>query len=174
MKVGRIDTKLIRNFSKPIDLDEVVDDLSEVYKITNIADDDSYNFIAEELYYDYIKERANYKAYIKEGMDARILMEVRKSAIIPLAGQMLRIYDVHSDCETVEDIKAVRTRELKFLNSDYDDADWQYYAVIRYFLRSKSVGVEFNFEDCYADAGRYPYNNIDNCKREFLSHLGVE
>lgn len=173
MGSGYIDIKKLRKFNKNTTIQKIVNELDDVYEIQNMSDEGIF-YIAEALYEDLQMERANYKAYIKKGMDARFMMELRKTAILPLVGDALVVFERHSDCETVEDIKNTRTRELKFINEDYDDADWQYYAITRYFLRRKSVNLEFTFEECYVDAGKYPYNDAEESRQEFLRHLGVD
>lgn len=79
-----IDPKLVKKFTKKKTLNKVIKDLVEKYKITNIYDDEIGRccwLIANALYNDYIIGRANYEAYIEVGMDARMLMELRKSAV---------------------------------------------------------------------------------------------
>lgn len=173
-----IDTNLLFQFDKSIDVEDITTDLMENYKITNVYferpnDDDYAYYLAEVLKDDIDMERANYKAYIEPGMNARMLMELRKSAILPLVEEDWYFYKEHSKCETPEQVIQHRIKYLKSQNSDYDDADWQYYAVCRWFLRNKSNGLYFNMEYCFADADMTKYQSVEASRLEFLQHIGV-
>lgn len=57
------------------------------YKITNVAqydDEDALYAICEALYDDYTNKMANYESYVEVGMNARIMMELRKSVVFPV------------------------------------------------------------------------------------------
>lgn len=149
-----IDPYKIRDYSKNKTIDDVYKDVEEVYKVTNILDDDgeSMYYICRTLLEDYEKQRANYEGYIEKGIDARILMELRKSAIIPMGKDLYDFYTSHSSYETVRDIKRFRANYLKFLNNEYFDLNWQYYILIQILLsKEQNEGFIFDFESCFAD-----------------------
>ena len=174
-----INTDILRQFDKSITESDIIKDLTINYDIQNIYRDcdgdlEYVIYLADALKEDIDMERANYKAYIEKGMNARILMELRKTAILPIAESDYLFYKEHCKCETVDDIKNKRIQYLKQKNSDYDDADWQYYAVCRWYLRRKSVDIYFNMEYCYADANMLNYKSVEDARLEFLEHVGFK
>lgn len=166
---------LVHDFSKTITFDDVYDDIVENYRITNILDYFSQCIIAKNLLEDYEQGRANYKSYIEEGMDARILMELRKSAIIPVEEKMNEYYTDHSKCETVQDIKNMRIQKLNYLNPDYIDENWQYYMLAKYCLCSHGIGLVIDFESCYTDGDWRLETTEADYRRGFLEqHIPPE
>lgn len=148
-----IDVNLVHDYSQDIDFDTVIDEVIDTYTIKNIFDDDgeSVYYLSQALYEDYITQRANYRAYIEKDMDARVLMELRKSAVLPMAEDSYDFYTGHKTCNTVADIKAFRTQYLKFLNKDYFDLNWQYFYITKVFLGKKAHDYKFDYESCFAD-----------------------
>lgn len=165
----RIDTKKLKDFSKPKTLDSIIYDITKRYKIKNIINDYEYIFhIANALYFDYSREIANYEAYIERGMDARLLMDLRKSSILPLEKELWYFYDSNSSCKTIEDVRRVRTEFLKNFNSDYQDLNWQYFFLIKHTWRCKSIDFIFDFEECYEDGDWRLQTNPTDYEREFI------
>lgn len=160
----------LRDFSQEVTAESVLADLHS-YEITNIrddGDDECIWFIAETLQDDYLTQRANYKSYIERGMNLRMLMELRKSAILPMAEHNYWFYTNHKNAETVQDVKQLRIDFLGKLNSDYHDEDWQYMAIIKHYLRSKADCFYFDMEDCYADGNPNAVRDLEDYKRDFL------
>ncbi len=159
------------DFKEKKDFDSVWDDIVDKYKITNIWDDDdgeSVYWIVEALHDDYKLERANYEAYIEVGMDARVLMELRKSAVLHVEEKLYDFYRLHDNCKTVMDIKRHRKNYLKFLCDDYMDANWQYYYMMKHYLGYKGKDFYFDFEECYVDGNWRLQTNPDNYEQEFV------
>ena len=95
-----------------IDFDTVLNDLYK-YQISNILDDDeSVYILADVLYNDYKCHVANYKSYISNGMNARVLMELRKSAILPL--EMFGNDEVYKDYVGIETVQDVKNKRIQF------------------------------------------------------------
>lgn len=172
--MANIDTKKLRDFSEYIDFDIVENDIRKVYNIQNICDDEdeSLTYIINELIADYDLGRANYRAYIEKDMDARMLMEVRKSAVIPMSEELYDFYDGHKPCKTPAEVKEFRRKYLKFLTSDYEDLNWQYYLLIKHYLRSASKGFVFDFESCFADGDWRKQSHPEDYEDDFIqAHL---
>lgn len=160
----------LHDYSKKKTYEDVLNDIVYKYQITNILQDDdneALSCIVEQLYDDYFLERANYEAYIEKGMDARVFMELRKSATILMDKSLYDFYRLHDNCKTVLDIKKHRCKYLKFLNDDYVDADWQYYYLMITGLGYKKTDFRFDFEDCYADGNPDLMYTPDKYKHEF-------
>lgn len=179
-----IDIEKLHIFNKKITVQDILVDIMDNYKLTNVEDRldfedkvyediENWYYIAEALQSDIELERANYKAYIEKNMDARLLMELRKSAILPMGKELYDFYGLHSKCETAEDVKNLRIKYLHFVNEDYRDDDWQYYMLTKYFLRKKSIDLVFNFEVCFRDCDLKKFRTIEYTENEALAHLGV-
>lgn len=162
----------LKDFNKSKDFGDIWDDVQYRYEVRNIIDDEGRYYIIQALYDDYRLQRANYEAYIEKGMNARILMELRKSAIIPLADKHADFYTKHKNCNTVQDIKELRTAYLKFVNTDYIDKDWQYYYMIKYTLGKKAKDIFIDYEDCYGDGDISKQTTVDDYAQDFVDdHL---
>lgn len=164
-----IDAAKLRDFTQEVTEDSVWQDLMN-YGITNIRDDDGESLwhIARTLNEDYHMHRANYKSYIEKGMNLRMLMELRKSAILPMAEQNNWFYTNHRNAETPEAVKQLRIDFLGKLNSDYHDEDWQYMAIIKVYLGRKADCFYFDVEDCYADSDSNTIKHLEDYQRDFL------
>ena len=111
-----INPSLVKDFSKKKEFTDVCNDIENKYKITNILDDDgeSAYYLAEVLFDDYEVKRCNYEAYIEEGMDARMLMELRKSAVFFIAdGDDTYFYTGLKDCNTWQEVRQFRINFFK-------------------------------------------------------------
>ncbi len=166
-----IDVKILHDFKKQKTLDDVITDIMDIYKIQNISNDDneSVYYICKALYDDYAMQRANYTSYIEKEMDARVLMELRKSAVLPMDIDLYDFYSKHCECENQADIKQFRTQYLKFLNEDYADLDWQYYYLVKNTLKRKSKGFFFDYETCFADGDYKKQSSIEDYKIAFIN-----
>lgn len=173
-----ININKLYDYSKDKTFAEVKNDIVKKFKIKNIAEDsdeESLYYICDALHEDYIQQRANYEAYIEEGMDARLLMELRKSAIIPMHPDLYDFYDKHKECKTVEDIKSLRANYFKFINSDYADLDWQYHLLIHTFLGYKAKDLIFDYEICFADGDPDKQTDYETYQRDFFeAHTGIK
>ena len=162
----------LKDFNKSKDFGDIWDDVQYRYEVRNIIDDEGRYYIIQALYDDYRLQRANYEAYIEKGMDARVLMELRKSAILLLADKYNDFYTGHSECTTVDDIRQYRANYLKFLNIDYADLNWQYYYLVKYNLRGKAKDFLFDYEDCFDDGDPQKLTTPDDYSRDFVdAHL---
>ena len=101
----RIDSGRVHDFSMKKSFDDVCEDIRDKYKITNLLydDDEAFYALCEALFYDYESKIANYESYIKEEMDARLLMELRKSAVLPASNDSF--YEGHGSCKSIGDIE---------------------------------------------------------------------
>ena len=142
-------TKLYK-FRAKKSLEGIEKDLTEKYKITNIANNkESLQAIVNTLAWDYINYMANYEGYIEKGINARVLIELRKSAILPIENWD-EFYTGHNALETAEDIRFYRTKMLKKKIYNYTDWDWDYYNCFRKsWMRTEAYRIDF--ENCYAD-----------------------
>lgn len=166
-----IDTTKLRDYSKKKTVGDVIRDIRDKYKITNICDDydqEPLYYISKALYDDYTVQRANYEAYIEVGMNARILMELRKSAVIPMADELFDFYDKHRACETCDDIKKLRANYFKFIHEDYDDLNWQYDLLVSKFLGYKYIDFYFDYEECFADGDPSKQTGPEDYTRDFI------
>lgn len=169
-----IDYDILRDRSKPKTIDDVCDDLTNKYKITNIADDDGYSLsiLATALMKDYECRFSNYEGYAEEGMNARMLMELRKSAILPFDEHSRDFYRKHGECETVEEVKCLRILEFKKYDGVYYDRNWEYFFLIKQLLKKQANGIIFDFEECYADGDWSKQTNsdmyIEDFKKDFI------
>lgn len=176
-----IDFSILRDFPKTITLDDVSDDFDR-YKITNIMDEtqadyEEYRYYLEEaLYDDYTNQRANYMSYIEPGMDARFMMELRKSAILPITDEkLIGFYGKHAQCKSIEEIKGLRVEYLKFLNDDYQDLDWQLYMLLRYCWKNRGSDIVIDYECCFKDGDYTRMRNPIHYRADFLAqHLPPE
>lgn len=170
-----IDTTKLRDYSKPKTYMDIEKDIVDKYKITNIDDDydqESLYYICTALYDDYRLERANYESYIEVGMNARMLMELRKSAIIPMADNLFDFYHKHKTCETWQEVKELRSEYFKFLCSDYEDLNWQYYVLVMHYLGYKLKGLYFDLEECFADGDPSKQTGPEDYKNDWVqAHL---
>lgn len=151
-----IDAVKLEDFSENIDLDLIMDDLSDVYKIGNILDDgESLWIIANTLLQDYESKKVNYKGYICKNMDARFMMEIRKSMLLLLCPELKKdLYKKTMLCKTIEEIKEVRVGIMSRIIKEYKDYDWQVYYVLLDMWGIKGKDLEIDFESCYND-GNY-------------------
>jgi hypothetical protein len=165
-----ISFKKLRDFSEEMTMDTVIDDLVKNYTIKNICDDDgeSVCYLAEALLEDYTTSKANYKAYIEKDMDARLLMEIRKSAVIPFGEQFTDFYEKHSTLKTAKEVKEFRTQYIHAMNDDYIEKNWQYYYLIKFFWKGRAKYFCFDFESCFADGDWRKQTNPEDYQEEML------
>lgn len=169
-----IDVSKRKDFSKRYSVKYIIEDLKN-YKVSNIITDDydsSYTIVAEVLHDDIVTRRANYKGYIEEGINLRMLAELRKSAVLPMAKSMYSFYSDHRFADTVDDVKKLRIDLFGKMKSDYKDEDWQYMAVAKYFLRKKGNYYRFDWEELYLDSSGRLCRDIEDYKKDFVrAHL---
>lgn len=169
-----INIDIKNDYSKKLALKDIVKDIRD-YGITNIRQDDdneSLYVLADTLLGDYNMRRANYKAYITRGIDARVLMELRKSAVLPFEVLSPAIFEAHNGVYTVEGIKEIRKAYFQTINQDYRDEDWQYFLLVRKYLNERSDMFFCDFEDCYADGDPSKVRGIPDYIEDFVdAHL---
>lgn len=146
-----IDINKLFDFSKQWSYEDVLHDLWS-YDLTNIGDEyDATIGITSQIYSDYINKRANYKAYIERGMNLRMLMELRASAILPLPESRMSFYTEHCTLETPDEVKKHRDKIISEYQSYYIGLDWQLYMIYRYFWGGQGKDILIDFEPCYGD-----------------------
>lgn len=162
--------RLIKDFSKKKKFVNVYNDLKYRYRIVNVLNDDALVCIAKTLYKDYKVQRCNYEAYIEEGMDARLLMELRKSAVFFIAdGDDTYFYTGLKDCNTWQEVRQFRINFFKRINQDYEELDWQYYFLVIKLCGKYSKDFVFDFEDCFADGDWRKQTVIEDYKLGFYN-----
>jgi len=156
-----IDLSILRDFSEEVTFKSIDEDLTRL-GIRNILEksdrvaewdaDEARCWIVEAFRTDYEKKRANYKAYLEEGMDIRFAMELRKSALLLIADpEKQTFYTGHSVCSTIQEIKEYRIKYLIALNDSYQDLDWQLYMLIRHCWGRGNDDILIDYESCYND-----------------------
>lgn len=149
-----IDYNKVRDFSKEKTLDDVMEDIIEKYEITNICDDElgeAEYALCEALFDDYEKELANYKAYIGKDMDARLLMELRNSALVPFSEKEIDYFKGHENLKTWQEVRDFRTKYIKGCNKYYRGYEWQLYYLLVSLRGKKARKIDLCFEELYAD-----------------------
>ena len=167
-----INPELVHDFREKKTEDSIYNDLYDKYDITNVADDDeSYHYIWQAIYDDYMYERCNYEAFIEKGMNARLLMEHRKSAMFRFEKEedKIKFYTEYNYCQNAEDVKKVRRKFFKQGNMDYEDLGWQYYYLAEHFLgKDKCKDFYFDLEDCFADGDASKQETIEDYNTMFF------
>ena len=156
--MSRIDVNLVHDFSKKKTYENIEDGIVKKYKIKNLIrepeDDDFLYIVCNTLYYDYIDGLANYESYIKRGMDLRLLMELRNTAIQSLTDAEFKQFD---DCNTPLEVVNKRAKVMhRFANDDVVEP-WQLYVIsvktkkIADAYKNCDIDFRIDFEDCYED-----------------------
>ena len=144
------DVDLVKDFSKPIKYKQVYNDIKRNNFKNIVEDENVYEDLASMLTADYNVELANYKAYMEKGMDLRVFMELRKSAM--LNSTCREFFEEHQNCKTIEDIKQLRTAYLSptfnfMFIGGYRDEDFQLcYAMFKSTPIEKAEYLEFDFD----------------------------
>lgn len=165
-----IDIKLVRDFRKKLTIERVILDLKDKYAIENILDDESLVYLSQALYDDYVLKRANYKSYIEKGMDARLLMELRKSAILPASLETeVEFYTDLAKCNTWQEVRGYRERYFQGINSEYTETiAWHYYYLAMHYMgKPKNEGFCYDYEGCFADRDISKQTYIEDYREEF-------
>lgn len=154
-----MDRDLMFNFRKTVTAKEIINDIKYL-KGLDKSDEDEYimnlNYIAWDLLADYEEEVLNYKSYLADCKDMRMLYEFRKTYAISWLGYE-QVYDVIEKCETADEIREVRKALLQDYFPGYYDLDWHYWLVLRksnragYGLDRFEICWEEYFEDCDKD-----------------------
>lgn len=170
MKHSYIDITKLKDFSdvKKLDAYDIVDELYDVYDIQNVDDEMAMYDIACALYDDIKFERANFRAYVEKGMNARLMMELRKSAIVPLSEESYYFYTNHCTCETVEDIKKLRKEFIERFDPGYLDMDWQLWWVLVQCLGRRGKDLYIDFENDFSDGVIVTGDPIKSYKDEMV------
>lgn len=162
----------VYEFNEEVSVGSISNELKE-RGITNIFDDgdgEALWELSKALYTDYILKRSNYKAFIEDGMNIRMLMELRKSALLPFGESNRYVYEEHRNAETVEDVKNIRINFFSPANPDYKDEDWQYMTLVIHCLRPCGMAKDLyiSYEDCYADGDLSKQKSFIDYRRDFL------
>lgn len=148
-----IDFNKVYNFDENITYEDVFYDIVDNYKITNLRDDEGWSerILADVLYSDYEKELANYKAYIGKDMDARLLMELRNSALVPFSEKEIDYFEGHENLKTWQEVRDFRTNYIHQFNKYYRGYEWQLYMLLVSLRGRKAAKIDLCFEELYAD-----------------------
>lgn len=174
-----MDLSLRQSYDKgTITYEEVWHDLSEVYHITNIYNDWEANEggylggieISKALADDYNYRRCNYKSYIRRGMNARLLMELRISAMIPMDNQ--GFYQMFDTCTTYKEVKDKRIKYFReVLNITWwEDWGWQLWYLLKHNLSNEqSVDLELDYSNCFKDWDEKPVKTSEVYKEQWFN-----
>ncbi|MDO5149458.1 MAG: hypothetical protein ACI4KB_07035 [Oscillospiraceae bacterium] len=141
-----IDLKVLTDFTeKDLKYYDIVEEALRANKFTNIYEEDwVYEELACILARDFEWQVANFKGYMTKGMDLRLFMELRKSALISTWDE--EFYKKHTDASIAE-VKKIRTEFLAPHYMDYEDRDWQLYLVIgKAWGGGYSEHIDFDFD----------------------------
>jgi hypothetical protein len=151
------DVALLRDFTVEYSVQDFVC-LIRDNDVQGFIDDDAMFEAAMFLMYDYQEGRANAFAYADGIHDARILLEMRKSAILYLADDF---FEEHPD-DSVENIKKYRSAYLIHFLEDYQDDNWQYWWACHLLTkRGCQEWLEFGYESLLVD-GNPELDNFPN------------
>lgn len=150
-----INPEKVFDFSEKIDYDTIYEDLTEVYKVKNLdyEYEDAVDLLICTLLDDYESKRVNYKAFIEDGIDARILFELRRNAFVKMPDNITEAEYCreHNNCETIEQLKELRLKTIKRYAKEYEDYDWQYALLMKWIWGLKIREFYFDFEVCFED-----------------------
>lgn len=159
MNESAFKVELIGDFSRKYTVKDFYKAIFDLH-ITNVGgyaenDKSCYEAIAFHLYTDYERKICNAFSYLKDGLNARVLWELRKSAALWHYfedGRFNWFYEEHLESWGVKEIKEYRSKILATKFEDYEDKDWQYF-----WPAKMSMGTEeaYNFmidgEPIFAD-----------------------
>ena len=173
-----IDIKKLYDFrgASKVNLNVIYDDLFVKYKLSNILVDydEAIYEIINTLQVDYQNHEMNYRAYIEEGMDARLFFELRRNAWIRRdcfedKKVIDNFYHANSKCNTALEVKELRQEFLAKYFLGYEDLDWQYAMLIsRMWGLSPEKDVYFDFEFVLEDRKTSVQRLPSDYKREFI------
>lgn len=143
------DLSLINNFEKVMTAEDMANFLREKH-VTNIyetsTDHECFANFNAELVKDYWACRANPESYVKDGINARVVWELRKSAILWdfMDGEKDPwFFEAHKAAWGVKEIKEYRADIMRTKFVDYIDRDWQYFWVTRFGLKDwKDIRID--------------------------------
>lgn len=139
------------------------------YKVSNLnysdSDTESAEIFCSELCDDYNEHRANYKSFIWDGINARVMWELRKSAILWefMEGDIDPwFFEAHKKNWDAYDIKHYRSSILSQKFVDYEDHDWQYFWVLRFAKGIPKYVADdyFDMEKVYIDCDPYKADDL--------------
>lgn len=164
------DVKLLHDFTE----DNIeMRDMVQKYKLSNVWDsEDDHSAIDklnETFYRDYACKLANPKSYLKEGMDARLAVELRKSSVLYIDDYF---FEAHLEGWTWEEIKLYRSEFLRPHFIDYEDHDWQYYWAAKFSMTHEQFAFfEIVFEDCFADGDPDKPDDLGDPPMDFAARM---
>lgn len=169
-----IDYKKLRNFDKKMTFDKIHRSLALTYEVTNIDFDDfdPVYFVVNLLLEDYVFKRANYLAYIEKGIDARVLLELRRNALLKFDDDEMKIFcKEHNTLNTQEEIKNLRIKYIQKYLPEYVDYDWQYALLIKKLWGLDIMEFYFDGEVCFEDRKTDIQRVPEDYKREFNNFI---
>lgn len=167
--------ELLGDFSQPYD-HMFFYNLIEEYHITNLAPPTEYDHPAREtlayqLYWDYKVKLCNALGYIRDGMNARLLWELRKSGVLRnfMGEENKYFFDNHLVTMNDQEIKKCRSKVLIQKFMDYEDHDWQYFWVLKRALtKEQQEDFEIVGEQLFADCDPLKSDDLGDPIRDFV------
>lgn len=169
-----IDYEQLYNFDRHIERAYEIRKELKLYNITGLAHDKetSLIYIADALFSDYVLHRANYRAYLEEGLTARMLMELRLNAILPFTGECLTYYTEHNTAETPNDVINIRKKYLRrHLTPFYDNEGWRNFYLVRQVWKGRALGVRIDYEQYFADRKYMQTKSEDDYLDDALEYI---
>lgn len=149
---------------------EVVDHFKRLnIKNINWENEGRYQMFCSIFADDYNEHRANFLAYAKEGMNARVLWELRKSAILwdfMEGSKDPWFFEGHKEGWNKYQIKEYRSNVLGTKFRDYEDHDWQYFWVIDLWYGRDFAYDYFDPEMCFEDGDPYKIDDLGDPPRD--------
>ena len=131
-----------------IDRHHIILDLYD--KLYNLYDEECYDIISRVLEYDLKVGHFDYRPFLLDKMNARSLMEIRNSYLVPWKKEEDR-----KNIPIVDDpvkIKDYRDNILRQIVEGYQGYYWQLYILIKFGFKSKNCeNLEINFDSLYTD-----------------------
>ena len=147
------------------------------FGITNLKlEEAGEHVLCSELCRDYNEHRANFMSYIRPGMDARVLWEWRKSAVLwnfMEGDKDPWFFKEQDESWGIRDIKDYRSRILATKFVDYEDHDWQYFWVLETAYNRDVAYEYFDMEQAYLDGDPYKVDDLGDPPADLAWRLGV-
>jgi hypothetical protein len=169
----------LHDFSKRKTYSSIEKDIKKKYKIINIYNDDEEEClyeICDTLFMDYKHKLANYEAYIEKGMNARLLMELRNTALQRLTEEEFKQFD---NCKSPMEVVNIRSKVMRRFTDPTDDVTepWQLYLItikstnVLKAYKNEDIRFNINFEWCYEDGDVNNTITVEDLEKDFALNL---
>ena len=170
------DFNTIHTFGKDLHGYEVLEKIKE-FGITNLKPGEAGEHIfCSELCQDYNDHKVNFMSYLRPGMDARLVWEWRKTAILwefMEGDKDPWFFTPQDEFWGIKEIKDYRSRVLATKFVDYEDHDWQYFWVLHTGYGSAFAHGYFDMEIAYQDEDPYKVDDLGDPVRDLAWRLAV-